>query len=1198
MAKPKATAEQLEAMKPCSNALLVSAGAGSGKTWVLTQRILRAIAPEDRNEKPADITDFLVITYTRAAAAQLKARISEGLSELTALESSSPEPDRKRLAHLRKQTALIGRAQISTIHSFCADLLREFGMTAGIRPDFRIIEEERAEQMKHAALDRVLEEHYAEPEKFPGFQALTETLGRGRDDRKLVQLVTDLDTRLQSQAYPARWVERQKALLRRDWQDLSDSPWGKEVLSHMLPKIRIWTGKMRSALREIEEEAGPVCANYRDSFAGTLERMEALSRAADTDNNGNWEEIRKALPVPYPRLGAKKVEDTAFRDRMKAIREGCRNFTDRLPDVFSAEPEKVLADIRETAPALEALMDLTLDFEAEYGREKRRKALMDFTDLEHAAAQMLTGGNGPSALAGSVSGRYREILVDEYQDVSPVQEIIFEAISRKGENLVMVGDIKQSIYRFRLAEPAIFNRKYDAFRHYREAKEGEARRIPMKANFRSRREIIAAVNSIFRTCMSRELGDVDYLQPDHQLDAEASYNGEGEKPQLVLFGFPSAAERKETGSGRKDREAAWVAGEISRLMRSGMTVKDGEEERPLRWSDVAILLRSFKTNEAVFRRELERAGIPVVSATGTDLYAEPETAFLMNMLSIVDNPHKDVPLLALLRSPAFGFTADELAEIRMSDRENDLFSALSAAAGKNEKYAGFIRMLESYRSSVPDIQVSELLWRIICEQDLVAVSSAMGEGEQRRDRILNFIELCSRFEESDSRGLHSFLEWLELMNDREQIPSIVSGHANGVSLLTVHRSKGLEYPVVFVSGTGSEFNRKDYSGSVLVDPEIGLGSRKVDRRRKIEYPTLARTAIEEKIRRETLSEEMRLQYVALTRAKERLYITGSAASPETLLEKAALSIGEGDPDPEYLSGAASALQWYAAAAVMDRERTFHIRIVPPETEDKQETVSVEERETPAGEEILRLEQKLRENLAAVYPYGEAAALPSKITATELKGLRSEPEEDEEAVRMTAFAEQKAYSFPLPVFGKKDRVLSAAERGTATHTLLQHLNWSLIPEESEIRREIERVKAEGFLSTEEAAAIDIRTVQHLAASSLGRRTAAAFQRGSLQREFRFSLLVDAGRLLDTAAREQILLQGVVDCFFEEEDGIVLVDYKTDRVYDEDAIRERAEHYRDQLEAYADALVRITGKPVKERILVFLEPGREIRLENRG
>ena len=1196
MAEPKATAEQLEAMTPCGNALLVSAGAGSGKTWVLTQRILRAIAPEDRDKKAADITDFLVITYTRAAAAQLKARISEGLSELTASESAAPEPDRKRLAHLHRQTALIGRAQISTIHAFCADLLREFGMAAGIRPDFRIIEEERAEQMKQKALAHVLEEHYAEPEKYPGFIALTETFGRGRDDRNLEQLVTELDTRLQSQAYPARWVALQKEQLHRDWTDLSASPWGKEILSHTLPKIRIWTGKMRAALLQIEEEAGPVCANYRESFAATLQSMEKLSEAAVPDNDGNWEKIRRLLPVPYPRLGTKKVEDTAFRDRMKAVREGCRKFTDQLTDVFSADPGKILADIRETAPALDALMDLALDFEKEYSREKSRRSLMDFADLEHAAAHILTDGEKKSA-AAIISRRYREILVDEYQDVSPVQEIIFEAVSRGGKNLVMVGDIKQSIYRFRLAEPAIFNRKYDSFRDYREAAQGEARRIPMKANFRSRKEIIAAVNSIFRTCMSREVGDVDYTRPDHQLDAKADYEGSGEKPQFIIIGLPSEAERREAGTGRKDYEAAWVAKEIRRLIRSGLTVKDKEGMRPLRWSDVAVLLRSFKANEAVFRRELEKQGIPILSASGTDLYAEPETAFLMNMLSIVDNPHKDVPLLALLCSPVFGFTADEAAEIRMNDREHDLYDALAAAGENNEKCADFIRKLDTYRSFVPDMQISELVWRIICEQDLLAVSSAMEEGERRRERILNFIELCSRFEESDSRGLHSFLEWLELMNDRERIPGVLSGQADGVSLLTVHRSKGLEYPVVFVSGTGSDFSRKDYSGSVLVDPEIGLGSKRVDRTRRIEYPTLARTAIEEKRRRENLSEEMRLQYVALTRAKERLYITGTASHPEKLLENAAFSVGESGSDPEYLSGAASALQWYAAAAAADGGTTLVTRIITPEMEQGKEALPESEIQPPAEEEIQCLEQQLKRNLSAGYPYREASALPSKITATELKGLRNEPE-DEEAARMPAFAEQTAYSFPLPVFVKEDRVLSAAERGTATHMLLEHLDWSMVPDEAGVRREIERLKTAGYLSREEAESIDIRTVQQLAASPLGRRMEAACRRGSLQREFRFSILVDAERLLETEAREQILLQGVIDCFFEEEDGIVLVDYKTDRVFEEDAIRRRAEHYRSQLEAYADALTRITGKTVRERILVFLEPGREIRLENHG
>ena len=1195
MAELKATPEQQAAIDPGQYSLLVSAGAGSGKTWVLTERLLNRIASGRKDRKPADITEFLVITYTRAAAGELKARISEGLSKREAEENAAPAPDRNMQAHLRRQRALIGRAQISTIHAFCAELLREYGMEKGIRPDFRIIEEEQAEKLKQTALNRVLEKRYAAPETFPGFLALTETLGRGRDDRALAQLTVLLDGKLQSHAYPVRWVERQKELLKRDYPDFASSPWGKELISGIRSKAAYWAGRMRRALEEIAAENGAVCGNYRDSFAATVRGLETLFEAADPVN-GSWEKIRNALPVPYPKPGTRKVEDTDFRERMKAIRDQSKKAVEGFTAVFSGDPEKMLADIRETAPVLEALMDLALDFRTEYDREKQRRAFLDYSDLEHLAAQLLTDEDGtPTAAAERVSGRYREILVDEYQDVSPVQETIFNAVSRGGDNLVMVGDIKQSIYRFRLADPVIFNRKYERFADYRNASGTEPRKIPMKANFRSRKEIIAAVNSIFRTCMSRELGDVDYTEPDQQLSAEAPYAGEGEKPRLVLI-QPSAKElRREMGNSKRDEEAAWVAAEIRRLVSSGVPVKDQDGQRPIRWSDVAILLRSFQRNEPVFRRELEKRGIPVVSSTGADLYAEPETAFLMNMLSVVDNPHKDIPLLAVLRSPAFGFTADELAMIRVGERNRDLYDALQTAARENGKCRTFLSALESYRKEVPEKQVSELVWRIICEQDLLAISSAMDQGEQRRDRVLGFIELCGKFEESGSHGLHSFLDWLERLNDRGLVPETVSGRSDGVSILTIHRSKGLEYPAVFVCDTGAAINDTDARGNVLVDPELGLGCKKIDPERMIAYPTAAHRAVAEKLRRDTRSEEMRLMYVALTRAKEYLVITGTDEKAGEMIEQAREETDGRMPDPEYLAGCRSALQWFAAAAAADNDTTFRTEIVAAPAEGNPEEDQPEaEREMPDEKMIFLLEQMLRRNLNTAYAFREAEDLPSKITATELKGQRSDGEESD-AANLIADPDEAAYSFPLPSFAHEPVGLTAAERGTATHTLLQHLDWSTGLDEQDIRREIEKARTAGFLTEEEAAAVDLAAVRILLASPLGKRMAAAFRAGTMKREFRFSLLVDAEQLLfSSPSEEKILLQGVVDCFFEEGGEIVIVDYKTDRVFDEQKILERSEFYRGQLEAYAGAVSRICGKNVKECILYFLAPAKEVSL----
>ena len=1166
MADFRPTAAQALAIGERGSAVLVSAGAGSGKTKVLTERLMARLRDE---KEPADLDSFLVITFTRAAAGELRGRILEELSAALAADPGNQ--------HLRRQSALCRRAQIGTIHSFCASLLREFSHLAELSPDFKIADEDRAEAMKAAALERTLENCYAQPEQHPGFLQLADTVGAGRDDRRLAALVLDLHSRMQCHAWPEAWAEEQVALLRAPAADAAETPWGQEILRRASEMTAYWSGEMERCLTAMLPEA-KIAAAYQESFAVTADALRELDRCLAI----GWDRARTCLPIPFPPLGRLlKSPDPALSDRVKERRTACRKAAASIEKMLDGDSAKLLADMAGTEPAMSALLDLVLLFDREYGKDKQRAGFVDYADLEHKAAQLLTERDGsPTELARRVAQRYTEILVDEYQDVSRVQDAIFRAVSRDGTNLFLVGDVKQSIYRFRLADPEIFNEKYRAWADAEKAAPGEARRILLRENFRSRREVLDGANAIFSLCMSRSLGDIDYDE-NAALIPGAPYEGEGAKPELLLLRLPETEE----GEERPDKaalEAQFAAKAIRSLMERGLTVTDHGRQRPLRWGDIAILLRSANTVGGVYRRALAREGVPVANGQGGGFFRSIEVSTLLSLLAVLDNPHQDIPLIAVLRSPAFGFTADDLSRIRSAARSGDLYTALCAAAEEDARCRSFCAWLERSRREAPDLPAVDLVWRLIEELDLLALCSAMSDGEQRRARLMALVTLSERFESSGYRGLHRFVLWLRRQAERGDEPSLGADTGSAVQILSVHKSKGLEFPVVFLCDVGRRFNMSDRRDTVLVHPTLGLGPKVTDLERRVEYPTLARSAIAQRLERETLSEEMRLLYVALTRARERLYVTAALPDPEAKIEK--LRAGLYVPMPaEALAGAGSPADWLIWAALADGGEHLRMRIC--ESADAQETGESTSLSAAADPQALR---ELARRLAFVYPHAEAEKLPSKVTATGLKG-RAEPDED-----AAPLAPKRRRPFRMPDFSRKDKPATGAEKGTATHLVLQYMDFAKADSPEAVRGEIERLRALRFLSDREAAAVDANAIVKLFASPLGQRMRQA---PALRREFRFSLLCDAAGIYGTAAGEELLLQGVVDCFLEEEDGLVVIDYKTDRLKSRAEAQKRAELYRGQLGAYASALERITGRPVKTCVLYFLSVGEAVYLDKK-
>ncbi len=797
MAEFKPTPSQKLAIEDRGGELLVSAAAGSGKTRVLTERLMRWITEGDA---PRSIDNFLIITFSTAAAAELRSRISEELSARAAAD-----PGSKRL---RRESALVRRAQIGTIHSFCSALLREYAGRAGIAPDFAIADEDRARELRRLSLETVLEAAYAEAE--PGFIQLADTVGAGTDDRRLESLVLELHGKLQSHARPGDWAARQSELFETGAEDAADTPWGRELLESAADELLWWAGEFDELVRSLAgfEKMGKA---YVPSFSETASSLRgAAKRAAE-----GWDALREALPIAFPRLGSLRGggEDPELAERAKARREACKKAAKRIEKGFTLPSEQLLRDMRATAPAMRALLKLVGDFDAEYTRRKRRRSLLDFADLEHLAARLLTEPDGsPTETAREVSRRYAEVMVDEYQDVSLVQDMIIRAVSDSGRRLFMVGDVKQSIYRFRLADPTIFLKKYESYADAPQP-EGVPRRVFLRESFRSRGEVVDAVNAVFGCLMSKGLGEMEYDERA-RLRAGLEYPGVVPVPELVAVPLPGADEDEE----RPDKievEAAYAARMMRRLVETGAKISEGSALRPLGYGDIAVLLRSVNVSGPVWRRVLAREGVPVEAGQSGGFFEAPEVAVIISLLAIIDNPRQDVALISVLRSELFGFTNDELTEIRLMSGEGDFYAALSARAEVSEKARAFLDTLARLRDFARDSELATLIWEIYESLGCMALCSAMRDGEDRRARLLRLFELARSFETTGWRGLRRFLDWLRSMRERGEEPAFPDEDGGGaVRIMSIHRSKGLEFPVVFIGDTARQFNRSDLRGSV------------------------------------------------------------------------------------------------------------------------------------------------------------------------------------------------------------------------------------------------------------------------------------------------------------------------------------------------------------------------------------------------
>ena len=1180
MAKLNLTPEQAQVVTDRGGDLLVSAAAGSGKTRVLVERLFRYVTEEGRN-----VDDFLIITYTRAAAAELRGRIAEDLARRLGADPGN--------AHLQRQIYRIYRADIKTVDAFCAALLREnihlveTGCEYSLTADFRVLDEGDAVLIRERVIAQVLEEFYRRQEEGadPGARQLADTFGFGRDDRDLADLVNQMSLKLQSHTYPMRWLEETEAW----WQDLpmdfDETPYAHLLLGWLRDKCLHWSETLRSAAEEMAWDSA-VEKGYAAPFRRRAEELEELARRCEQ----GWDALHGAALDSIRLGGVRKAEDEGFKIRMKTLWDLSKEELKKALALFDVPASDALEDLRTAAPAMCALLRLTKAFELAYRREKTRRNVADFSDQEHYAIQLLVGeGGSPTELCRRLGARYAEVMVDEYQDTNEVQNSIFEALTADTGRLFTVGDVKQSIYRFRLADPTIFLKKYQAYPHWTEAADGEARKILLSKNFRSRREVLAAANFVFENILSQEMGEMAY-GPEERL-----YPGMDEDPahpdpavEFHLLTLPTVGQG-ERGVDTHRLEANFIAQKIRSMLAEGFPVREGEGSRPCVPGDFAVLMRSPGANLGKYVEALRRQGIPCDVQESEDFFSAMEVAVTFHLLSVIDNPRQDVALVSVLRSPVFGFTPDRLAQIRAGCRRGDFYTALSAAAERGEEDCKtFLEKIAALRREAGDLPVHSLLWRLYDALHIPAVFGAMAGGEQRQENLVALCDCARTFEESGYRGLFAFVSHLrELMTTGRQ-PAVGSHQeGDGVHLMTIHKSKGLEFPIVLLADLNKSFNRMDLVAPVLVHPKYGLGPRGIDLERRLVYPTVARTAIERAMIRESRSEEMRVLYVAMTRPKEKLILVDTLRGPEGHLGKLIAKTGTPVP-PNVVEGAASLGDWVLltlltrpeagplwglagmepGTAVPTDEYPWHVLV--HDGMEYRYLVPRDRGQIRAAEEEAAFDPGL---LDFVYPHAAAAALPTKLTATQLKGR----EKDLEVAEGAALPPQ-AGTFSAPSFLRGEKEPDAAARGTAVHHLMEHLDLR----GGSAEEQIASLVAAGRLTPEEGREIDPARIDRFLASPL----AEEMRRSShIWREYTFSLLVPAEEYLGREAEgEELLLQGVADCFYETKDGLVVVDFKTDRVYGEEQER-RTERYRPQVEAYAAALSRIFQRPVCRKILYY-------------
>ena len=1208
------TNEQQAAIDSQGQTLLLSAAAGSGKTAVLVERIIRRLLDK---EYPIDITELLVVTFTKAAAAEMRDRIGTALMKALS-ETKDPRVER--------QLALLPSAQISTLHAFCQHVIRKYFYTIDLDPAFSIAGEEELNLLRRQVLEDVFLSYYEDDEKASILYPLADMFGSDRGDDILMDTVSRMYTYARSLAWPEHW--------------LKEAARAYDVAPDAVIDDMVWAGPIKDAVRRILEED----AHLYDGVLYHLRQREAFAPACDTfvaeqaalrqaAQARSWNDLSRFVrAIDFPRLKSLRKlsdDDKAVWERCKKVRDDVKkDVIKTLQSVyFSATPEEWLDGMRAMKPVMDGLVTLTLDFAKAYGAAKKEKGWIDFSDLEHFCLQILLAPDAspehpvPSAAAEELRSQYEEVFIDEYQDTNGVQELITRLVSGE-DNRFMVGDIKQSIYRFRLADPTLFLEKYQSFSRDEKAVQ---HCIDLGRNFRSVPVVLDAVNAVFSRAMTAEAAGMDYGEREKLYAGRQAPDDErwiGGPVEVDIVPTPSD-EEDDDGSTAFEKECRFIAGRIGELLASGRMAarKDGTLE-PLSYRHIVVLLRSMAGKADVLIQALQEGGIPSYAEQSGGYFAAVEVQVMLALLRCIDNPEQDLAMAAVLRSPLVGLDETALAGVRLAG-DGTLWQNLPAfvaslpdGVDEKEDLQQFMAAFDSWRTYSRRHGVAELLQRLYDDTAYVDFVGAMPGGDVRQANLKALYDRARQYEEAGFRGLFRYLQLMDKMKEDglDLAPAkVVSEKEDVVRIMSIHKSKGLEFPVVFVADMGKAFNRRDTQDQILFHNRLGIGLKQYDPEWRISYPTLIWSGIAAQLRWEGTAEEERILYVAMTRARDQLILTGHSSHIDRDWQRWTSHLNPAQAKSYFDWVMPAALAPFGAKADADYARpgaawqdaVWQVRIakaVPAGTVeegayDGEPRLEALRRGDLTGTPVPSW---LDEQLSWQYAYPQAVRTAAKFSVSEVKRryqeLHSDELQDEAALSVPAAAvippapgEDDAFAALPPWLAGEEAAVSGAQRGTALHKALQYITPAADQTTATLRREIDAFVRQGLLSREEAKLVYVPVLAAFCQSDIGRRMAESPE---LHREYPFTVLLAGGDPLpETETGEQILIQGVIDCLFREDDAWILVDYKSDRLETADAFRRR---YAVQLALYKRAVEQITHRPVEETYIYSLHLQQEIRL----
>ncbi|EGT3799520.1 helicase-exonuclease AddAB subunit AddA [Clostridioides difficile] len=1264
MSSPKWTKEQLEVIESRECNLLVAAAAGSGKTAVLVERIIQMITSR---ENPIDIDKLLVVTFTNAAASEMRERIGDAIGK--ALDEN---PENK---HLQNQLVLLNKSSITTIHSFCLDVIKSNFHRINLDPNFRIGDQTECAILKQEAIEEVFEDLYEERDE--GFLNLVESYAERGGDKEVQDIILGIYSFAMASPEPKKWLIDSAERFNIDENfDFSQSIWARAILDTVKIEINGLCLNMERALKEVEsiEEL----ETFAEKLSVEYKKIADISQAC----NKSWDEAyKKMASMSFENYvkGVKRISKDApsyikeSKEKAKTIRDKTKKSLESIVSAtFNKDNDSIREEIKYLYNIVKPISSVVLRFEEEYSNKKREKGIIDFNDIENFALNILTdvdekGNIVPSDIAVGYRNKFYEIFIDEYQDSNLVQEVLLKAVANtETPNRFMVGDVKQSIYRFRQAKPELFLQKYN---NYNDKKGSSHRKIMLYKNFRSREEVVDAVNYIFENIMNENIGEIEYTEKE-RLNLGANFNVDTDEKSIIggateihliqkdnkldddiINDKDDRINNKEDEIEEEEKldniqlEARMVGNIIKDLMKVN---EDGKIQkvydkgidgyRPVEFRDIVILLRATSAWAPVFADELMNMDIPTYADVGVGYFDTIEIKTILSLLQIIDNPMQDIPLISVLKSPIFGFTPEDLIDIRVQSKDKIFYEVLKSTAeydgftdsqNENEsefipseecinKSKDFLIKLKEFKEKSMYMSTDEFIWYLYTRTGYYAYVGALPGGSQRQANLKVLFERAKQFEETSLKGIFNFVNFIEKLKKSSSdmgSAKTLGENANVVRIMSIHKSKGLEFPVVICSAMGKNFNTQDFKKSILYHHNLGYGPQFVDYERRISFPSIAKEALKSKINIENLSEEMRVLYVAFTRAKEKLIITGSTRNIQDSIKRWSNGIESLDTISQYeiLKGK-NFLDWIMPCVLRHRDlsnlleevgldavfnvehnskwygKLWNKNDILVEKKSDEEKESIEEIlekidvDNPDSDYYSEIEEKLN----YIYPYEFSTRKPATISVTEIKKIQNNYEEE---LINTIFEQKVILKKPLFIQNEEEREkISGTERGTIVHLVMEVLDLKNVSSVNDIKSQIRGFVSKGIITEKQASIVNPYKIYKFFASNIGKRMLNAeiinreksiYAQVNMKDIYIYEKLInnDDKKLYDN---ESVMLRGIVDAYFEEDNQIVLVDYKTDFVNEEN-INQIIEKYKKQLDLYADIIETLTGKSVKEKCI---------------